>query len=282
MIIVADSGSTKADWIFADGKGFEGNARTKGVNPFLHSASQITQMIQDGFGTTVPVEKIDRVHYYGAGCSDHKRCTIMEAGLQRVFPNARIYVEHDLLAAARATCLNEAGIACILGTGSNSCLYDGQQIQDNIPSLGYLIGDEGSGGHIGKSLLRAFYYREMPASLATFFEQEIASDKTKVFDQMYGPSPNVYLASLAEFLGKYLDDPFAKTLAFSCFSMFIDKHVSKYEGYKTLPIHFVGSIAYHFKPIIVQVLRSYELNLGTIIHKPIQSLLSFHLTYQPN
>ncbi len=282
MIIVADSGSTKADWIFADGNGFRETVRTMGVNPFFHSESQITKMVNDGFNNHVPVDQIESVYFYGAGCSDDKRCAQMEAGLRNVFLNARIFVEHDLLAAARATCFNDPGIACILGTGSNSCLYDGQVIKDNVTSLGYLAGDEGSGSHLGKSLLRAYYYREMPASLSAAFKQEIASDKTYVFDQMYGSSPNVYLASLAEFLGKHLDNSFAKALATSCFSEFIERHVTKYEGYQTLPIHFVGSIAYHFQPVISQVLRSHKLNEGNIIHKPIQALISYHLTQYNN
>jgi glucosamine kinase len=277
MIVVTDSGSTKADWIFANSGGYEQLVRTVGVNPFLHASDHITRMVGHDLTSTAPTQEVHDVYFYGAGCSDEKRCRIMQTGLQSIFPNAIIHVEHDLLAAARAACGKEPGIACILGTGSNSCAYDGNAITDNVPSLGYLVGDEGSGCHLGKSLLKAYYYREMPSDLERAFTEEIAFDKTAVFDQIYGDKPNVYMASLSEFLTRRKEHPFAKEMASACFMEFLERHVLKYDQHKELPIHFVGSIAFLYQDIIEDVLDRIGLRCGRFIRKPIVDLVAFHL-----
>lgn len=276
MIAVTDSGSTKADWIFTDREGREVAIATRGLNPFLHTEEQIRSMLLADLGEGVDREAVEAVHFYGAGCSDEKRCACMAAGLQSVFPHASIYVEHDLLAAARATCRNEAGIACILGTGSNSCRFDGREITDNIPSLGYLPGDEGSGSHIGKELLRAYYYREMPPGLAEAFHREVAADKTAVWDQIYGPQPNVYLASLAAFAGRHLGDPYCRALAGRCFRDFLQRHVMKYENAREWPIHFVGSIAVHFREVLEEQMNELGLQPGRFLQKPIRDLALYY------
>lgn len=277
MIVVTDSGSTKADWIFAQDGGQEHQVRTAGVNPFLHTSHQITDMVGHVLSGAAPVQDVDEVYFYGAGCSDEKRCQIMHNGLRSIFPNANIHVEHDLLAAARAACGRDPGIACILGTGSNSCAYDGTRIIDNVPSLGYLVGDEGSGCHLGKSLLKAYYYREMPEDLAKEFKDELAFDKTAVFDQIYGDKPNVYMASLSEFITRRQDQPFARSLASECFREFLQRHVLKYDSHLELPIHFVGSIAFLYREILQEVLDSMGLQFGKVVRKPISELVAFHL-----
>lgn len=277
MIIVADSGSTKADWIITSGIGPSYQVSTMGLNPFLHSTDMIEDVLLKELVPHVDSGQVVEVHFYGAGCSDEKRVGIMATGLQRIFPHAHIQVEHDLLAAARATCMDQPGISCILGTGSNSCLYDGRQIQDNVTSLGYLVGDEGSGSHLGKYLIRGYFYREMPAHIAEAFRDEFAPDKTTVLDQIYGPAPNVYLASLAPFVQRHLHEPYISELAKSSFRIFIDRHVTKYWGYKELPIHFIGSIAHHFEHLLLEVLDDYHLKRGVFLQKPIHHLVSFHL-----
>lgn len=282
MIVVTDSGSTKADWIFADQTGFEELVRTRGLNPFFHPADTIESVLQAELATQIDLTQVDTVHYYGAGCSDEKRVAIMYDGLKRIFTQASIYVEHDLLAAARATCGDDIGIACILGTGSNSCLYDGQRILDNVPSMGFLVGDEGSGCHLGKYLVRAFFYREMPKEVEDLFREEISSDKTAVLDQIYGQKPNVYLASLAEFMARHRDQPFIRELAMKSFREFIQRHVIKYEGHHRYPIHFVGSIAFHFRELLHETLREFGLCEGEVIRKPIKNLVSYHLTDHSN
>lgn len=278
MIAIVDSGSTKADWVFIPGQGGEIHLQTRGINPFLHSPGLIEEMLREDLGHRLPtIGLVEKVYFYGAGCSDAKRCENMSEGLSRIFTQATMYVEHDLLAAARATCLMEPGIACILGTGSNSCQYDGRQIIDNITSLGYLVGDEGSGSHIGKELLRAYYYREMPESLATAFLKEVAEDKTEVMDQIYGPKPNVYLASLSRFALRHLHEPYTRELVASCFVSFLERHVAKYQGAKHLPVHFVGSIAWHFREVLEEVLSTKGYQKGRWIQQPVRELVTYHL-----
>lgn len=276
MIVVTDSGSTKADWVFAASDGTCTLFQTMGLNPFFHPADQIEQVLGQELAPLADLATVEAVYFYGAGCSDDKRVGIMTEGLLRIFPNARISVDHDLLAAARATCGHEPGIACILGTGSNSCLFDGRDIQDNITSLGYLVGDEGSGSHLGKYLIRAYFYREMPAQIAERFRQEFASDKSAVLDQIYGATPNVYLASLATFAHKHLDTPFIRELALRSFRTFIQRHVLKYPNSQDLPVHFIGSIAYHFGDLLLEVLQEFQLTPGVILRKPIDRLVAYH------
>ncbi|MCF8236675.1 MAG: hypothetical protein K9I85_00825 [Saprospiraceae bacterium] len=276
MIVITDSGSTKADWIFTSRDGQELSLQTMGLNPFLHSADQIEEVLNRDLVPVADVTGVNAVYYYGAGCSDEKRVHIMTDGLRRVFTRATIHVEHDLLAAARATCGNSPGIACILGTGSNSCLYDGGDILDNVASLGYIVGDEGSGSHLGKYLIRAFFYRELPDELMAAFRKEIAPDKSMVLDQIYGPAPNVYLASLATFIHEHLGSTYLQELAKSSFREFISRHVLKYEGHERLPIHFIGSIAFYFKDLLLEVLSEFHLQKGVIIPKPIAPLVSYH------
>lgn len=276
MFVVTDSGSTKADWIFCTPNGPQSLVQTMGLNPFFHPAEMVEQVLQRDLAPQADLNQVEALYFYGAGCSDTKRVSIMTEGLRRVFPNAAIHVEHDLLAAARATCGHHAGIACILGTGSNSCLYDGSEIVDNITSLGYLVGDEGSGSHLGKYLIRGFFYREMPTHIADAFRVEFASDKTFVLDQIYGATPNVYLASLATFAHKHLDEPYIRELAMASFRTFISRHIFKYADHKELPIHFIGSIAYHFGDLLHEVLKEFQCTPGVILRKPIDRLVTYH------
>lgn len=276
-IIVVDGGSTKADWLSSRMESDSAPITTRGVNPFLHTKENITDWIRQDLNSKWTDSKGIVIYYYGAGCSDQKRCALMKNALSAVFPHASIQVEHDLLAAARALCGDAPGIACILGTGSNSCLYNGQEIVDNIPSLGYLLGDEGSGGQLGKFLLRAFYYREMPDQLAADFKETYAKDKVAVWDNIYGGHPNVYLASLAPFTVKHKGHPYIDDLVRRSFRQFITSHVVKYTGHGQLPISVVGSIGIQHRDIMKSVLSEFELIPGNFIHKPIFALLQYHM-----
>lgn len=276
MIAVIDGGSTKADWVLLDDSGMAGTYASRGVNPFLLRAPEITAQLRTDLGPAFPGTSVEAVYFYGAGCSDDKRVAVMTEGLRPLFPHADIQVEHDLLAAARAGAGKEPGIACILGTGSNSCLYDGEHILDNVTSLGYLIGDEGSGSHLGKHLLRAYFYREMPADMRAAFEADHVRDKSAVMDRIYGDHPNVYLASLAPFLMTHIGHPFAQELVTECFRAFLRRHVRKYAGADRLPVHFIGSIAYHFRDLLLPVLKEEGFQAGRILHKPIDGLVAFH------
>jgi glucosamine kinase len=179
MVIVTDSGSTKADWVLTAENGEQSRLSSKGINPVFHSEAFITDLLQGTFNGQLPAEEVSDIYYYGAGCWDDVRKTTVARALQSYFRNADIRVMHDLEGAARATCGDEPGIACIMGTGSNSCLYDGHQLVDNVTNLGYLLGDEGSGTHLGKYLIRAYFYREIPADLMELLEPPFPTGKKR-------------------------------------------------------------------------------------------------------
>ena len=277
MIFIADSGSTKADWKILQDEGEIMNHSTHGFNPFFQNSETIEKTLLADFNNQFDLAKASKVFFYGAGCSDTYRCNIVEKALQSIFPNAIIKVHHDLLASARALCGTKPGIACILGTGSNSCLYDGFEIIDNVTNVGSLIGDEGSGSHLGKELLRGYFYREMPNEIKEAFEQYCPDGKREILNKTYdNPTPNVYLASFSKFLSSHKSHPYVQNLVFKCFDEFIVRHVQKYEGNLNLKIHFVGSVAYHFKNILEIVLASHNLEIGKVIKKPIEDLTKFH------
>ena len=277
MQIIVDSGSTKADWdiIFPDGR--RELISTMGFNPFFHDANRVESELRKSFTRQVDCLKAKEIYFYGAGCSDQMRCDIIQEGLARVFPNAKIEVEHDLLGAARATCGTTAGITCIIGTGSNTCLYDGKDVTDNITNLGYLLGDEGSGSHLGKNLIKAYFYRELPDDIKTAFEKTYPEGKRAILNKIYGDSPNVYLASFATFVSTFKSHFYIQKLVSYAFAQLVEWHILKYEGCHSTPIHFIGSIAYHFQDILKMTLEEHDLKLGVVIKKPIDNLVAFHV-----
>lgn len=277
MLIIVDSGSTKADWqiIHADGK--RELQTTMGFNPFFHDEDSVESELKKDFVHKVAVDEVKSVYFYGAGCSDKMRCDIIKRGLQRIFPNAEIDVLHDLLASARAACGSKAGIACIIGTGSNTCLYDGKDVIDNVSNLGFLLGDEGSGSHLGKLLIRAFFYRELPDDIEAKFIAAYGADKRAFLNKIYAEGANVYLASFAKFFSANRTDFYIQKLAAEAFTELVERHILKYEGCHRLPINFVGSVAHHFQDILKVVLDEHDLNMGIIIKKPIDKLVEYHL-----
>ena len=276
MIVVVDSGSTKADWKMVNTAGTQ-SISTMGFNPVFHSENKIYQELQEAFDRGVNPDKAEKVYYYGAGCWDEKLKGVVNNALTRIFYNADIEVQHDLLGAARATCGKQPGISCILGTGSNSCLYDGETVIDNVTNLGYLLGDEGSGTHLGKSLIRAYFYRELPKELRKALDQAYPGGKQAMLDQIYGKeTPNVYLASFTKFMSQNIGHPFIQRLLYTSFAEFTDRHVRKYLNHLSLPIHFIGSIAYYFQDVIRAVLEERAMLPGNFIQKPIDHLVSFH------
>ena len=277
MIVICDCGSTKADWMFIDAEGESQIYQTKGFNPYFQNEDWIENELKTNLLNQVGVKKVSEVHFYGAGCSDPQRCNIVDTALNRIFTNAKVVVDHDLLAAARALCGVEPGIAVIIGTGSNTCAYDGVKITDNVFNLGYLLGDEGSGSNLGKSLLKGFFYREMPTDLEEAFVNLYGTDKKVILDRAYKESANVYLASFAKFVADHKYHIYIKKLVMDAFEELIKRHILKYEGANQLPVHFVGSIAYHFSDILQLTLDEYNLKMGKVIKKPIDDLKFYHL-----
>lgn len=276
MVIIADCGSTKCDWLLLSGGRDQTLENTVGFSPFFHSTEDIKTILTEQLAPKLEPDTVTEVYFYGTGIHDEHRAEIVAAALRSVFKNAKIEVEHDLLAAARATCGRTAGIACILGTGSNSCYYDGKHILDNVPSLGWLLGDEGSGTHLGKALLRAWFYRELPADLEKAFNLAYPEGPDAIKDRVYEKGANAYLATFTKFLGEFQEHPFLQELIAASLGEFLDRQACKYKGYQHVPVHFVGSIAHHFQKILEKCMEERNLSLGVIIRKPIYTLADYH------
>lgn len=277
MVIIADCGSTKSDWLLLHGGRDQQLENTVGFSPFFHTTEEIKTILLTELVPKLKPETVKEVYFYGTGIHDEHRAEIVAAAIRAVFPKAKVEVEHDLLAAARATCGRNAGIACILGTGSNSCYYDGEKILDNVPSLGWLLGDEGSGTHLGKALLRAKFYRELPADLDAAFDEAYPEGTDAIKDRVYEKGANAYLASFTRFLGDNIKHTFIQQLVSNCLGEFLDRQPCKYGGYQLVPMHFVGSIAHHFQDISLQCMEERDLKPGVIVRKPIFPLADYHL-----
>ncbi len=275
MLLIADSGSTKCDWVFVVDE-TEQAFFTMGFNPFFHDSNKIESEISKNQGLTAVANQVKKLYYYGASVSSTDRAQIVINALKNVFKNAEIQVDHDMIGSVYATCGTAPGIACILGTGSNSCYFDGKNISEKVPALGYILGDEGSGSWLGKRLLRDFLYHDLPADLendlkATGLEKEI------VFENIYKkPNVNVYLASFARFLGPRQNIPYVKQIIKEGFEAFVKVHVCKFDDYKNVPVHFVGSVAYFSKDILAEVCQEYGLKLGVVTNEPIRGLVQYH------
>lgn len=276
--LVVDSGSTKADWAYVSPAGVN-TFSTQGLNPYFHKPDDTERILlgDQKFVSSIPVQEISHVYFYGAGCSDAQFCQTMIDGLKRVFTKSTIEVEHDLLGAARATCGKQPGIAGILGTGSNSCLYDGKSVIDNITALAHVLGDDGGGVHLGKLILQAYFYRELPQDLHAKFEATYPEGKRAIIHRIYeGEGQNVRIAEFARFIIDQRESAFCQSLIEEAFRIFTTRHLMKYEGHQSLPINLVGSIADSLQPELKKVLAQHGLKLGKIIRRPIESLVEFH------
>lgn len=276
MIIIADSGSTKTDWKIV-GTEEPRTINTMGFNPVYHDDELIYRETVKGYPDDFPYGEVEKVFYYGAGCWDRNRKETVAMALRRAFSNATVEVDHDLLGAARAACGRQPGIACIIGTGSNSCLYDGEFVVDNVTNLGYLVGDESSGAYLGKELIRSYFYRELPPDLVEAFEEQYSGGKAAVLENVYGKSqPNVYLAGFTRFLTEHREHIFIQKLLYQGLSVVIDRHIRKYRNHFTLPVHFIGSVAFYFQDFLTVILQERGMQPGIFLQKPIDRLVEFH------
>lgn len=281
MILIADSGSTKAQWtLLQDDKPLE--AFTQGFNPYFQTSRIIEEAVRNELPAEILVHGQNNdliVYYYGAGCSSFEKVDIVKSALLNVFVNAKVHVEHDLLASARALCGHERGIACILGTGSNSCYYNGKVVEENIPSVGYFFGDYGSAGHIGKTLIQAYFDDELPADLKKAFSALRDFDREYILDNVYQkPMPNRFLASYGKVAAEFIDHAYIRSLIKKCFSAFLEFQVEKYNHHKELPINFVGSVAFNNRTLLLEVLQERGLKPGIILKSPMSGLIKFHET----
>ena len=277
MILIADSGATKTDWRLIDANGAYEQVVTAGINPQYLESAQIHTIFEAELLPNLKEKTPDSIYFYGAGCSSPDRNLRVEEALRKIFPNSEAVVDHDLLAAARAICGHKPGIACILGTGSNSCLYDGKNIVDNVPSLGFLLGDEGSGASLGRMLIKAYMYRELPEELATSLKNRYNLTKDSILDSVYySDMPSTYLATFARFMSDKRKDPIIHSMIYQNFEEFFERHVCKYKGFTEVPVNFVGSVAFHFSDTLHQVARKYGAHIGTIITSPSEGLIAYH------
>jgi N-acetylglucosamine kinase-like BadF-type ATPase len=281
MILIADSGSTKCDWILTNSQGEKLNSfSTMGFNPMFHSSEVIASEIKKNGGLVAKANEIKTIYYYGSGNSSEHYNSIVKEGLKTVFANAQFHIHHDVMASAYATYTGEPCISCILGTGSNSFYFDGENLSQVKPALGYILGDEGSGTYFGKQLLQDYLYKKLPAEPEKDLEQEYTINKAIIFDRLYSqPHANVYLASFGPFIAKHRKHPYFEELLQKGFINFIKEHVLAYENAKQVPVHFVGSMAYYFQEELQQAAKTCGITIGNIIQKPIDSLLEYHKKY---
>lgn len=276
MILLADSGSTKTDWLLV-GAGTD-SFQSAGINPFYQTKDIIAETLHREVFPQIKYT-ISKIHFYGAGCADEASGRPVKEALAEVFPftNA-IEVNSDLLAAARALCGRKAGIACILGTGSNNCQYDGNKIVNNIGSLGFWLGDEGSGGYLGKQLVVSYLQNELPEELHKEFSRQYPEvSRLMILDRAYKqPFPNRFFATFTPFLSQHLSDDFVQQMVQNTFRVFLEKYVCKHPDAYALPVHFTGSVAYYFESLLIKVIMEKGLIPGTIQKSPMPGLLRFH------
>ena len=274
--LVADSGSTKTDWLLLDEEYGNREFHTTGLNPVRDSSSIITNVLMDELVPYIPSAcEASKVHFYGAGCMDPYRSELIKI-LKDIFPNAEITAESDLLGAARALCGKDPGIVCILGTGSNSGLYDGKHIINSISPLGFILGDEGSGAVLGRTLIGNLIKGDMPSGLLEDFLDFFHLTIPEIIDKVYRkPCPNLFLASLVPFIQHHREIPQIHDMLVSSFRQFITRNVCHY-GHREMPVNFVGSIAHTFKRELSESIEAEGLILGEIIQHPIQNMAKFH------
>lgn len=278
MILVADSGSTKADWIAGENGKVLYEFHTRGFNPFFHDRKFILSELESNNGLKEIKNNISDVFFFGAGCSSDERNKIIEVGLSEFFFKAKVIVDHDMLGSALAVCEGKPGMACILGTGSNICYFDGKNISETRHGLGYVIGDEGSGSYYGKKLLAWFLYKILPPELEKAFADKYKLDKETIIKKVYKePDPNVYLASFAKFLSDNKDHPFIQDMVYTGMQEFFKTNVLSYPESKKVPVHFVGSIAWHFREVLGKVATEKNVQLGNVIQKPVSGLAAYFL-----
>jgi len=275
MLLIADSGSTKTDWKLI-GANTDVYFQASGINPFYMSNEQVLSELKMNVVPHIN-QQPEQLYFYGAGITGNQK-ERMEQILSELFSGSKIYAESDLLGAARALCGNEEGIACIMGTGANSCLYDGEKIIDNIPPLGFIQGDEGSGAVLGKKLITMYLKRELSEELSDKFKKQYGLDTSKILRKVYQEAfPNRFLAEFAKFIYQNIEHEQMYQLVYESFIEFLERNVFKYAKYKKLKIHFVGSIAFYFRDIIEKIFSEKKLKLGKIIKSPLDELGKYHL-----
>jgi N-acetylglucosamine kinase-like BadF-type ATPase len=276
MKLIADSGATTTSWAMIKEDEVQKD-ETGGFNPYYMGEDALRNILARELDAGIRGAAVTRVFYYGSGCSTENNCNIVRSALAESFPGAGIEVQHDLLGAARALLGRSKGIACILGTGANSCAYDGNRITANVPSLGYMFGDEGSGAYIGRKFLGAYLKKELAPEIMDAFDQEYHYSLEDILGSVYNTeNPSAYMASFTRFLAGYEHHESIRRIIFTSFEEFFRESVSKYEGYQDIPVSFVGSVAFHFRHILGEAAWHFGITIGTIEQAPLDGLVRYH------
>ena len=275
-ILIADSGSTKTEWCLLTGK-IKKTIITQGMSPYFLTVTEMKNILLEKILPKIKNTLPDKIFFYGTGCSNPGNVKMVKEALHAVFSAADLFIEHDLMGAAKALCGHERGVACILGTGSNSCYFNGKKIIKNSPGLGYVLGDEGSGAYLGKKVIQYFLYNTFDEDLMERFAARFNMTSAEILDSVYKkPLPNKYLAGYAIFLAENRGHYMIENIIEDGFNDFFFNHIYKYRESWTLPIHFTGSIAFGFKDVLKEMCNSYELQLGKILKRPMDGLIKFH------
>ena len=275
-ILIADGGATKCEWCLI-GPGKKHTWFTQGMSPYFLDSNQMEAMLRKELLPNMAKRKPDEVHFYGTGNKDPRNARQTRTALKNVFSGATVTVNHDLMAAARALCQREPGIACILGTGSNSCSYNGKRILRNSPGLGYALGDEGSGAYLGRKVIQHYLYGVFDNELKEKFDKKYHTNDAEILKNVYKkPLPNRYLASFAIFLGENRGHYMIENIIEDGLNDFFYNHVSRYRESSRWPVHFAGSIAWHFRDVIENLCEAYGIRMGKVLKQPMEGLVKFH------
>ncbi len=274
--LIADSGSTKTEWCI-----LKGNRKTifntQGLSPYFVTRSGMENVLEQNVLPLINKPAIDEIYFYGTGCKNPDNIKIVKKAFRNIFPDTFIYIDNDLSGAARALCGNEKGIACILGTGSNSCYFNGKRIAKNSPGIGFILGDEGSGAYLGKKVIQHYLYNIFDDDLRARFDAKFVTTENEILNAVYTqPLPNRYLASFAIFLAENRGHYMIENIIENGLDDFFTAHIIKYKESRTLPVHFTGSIAFGFKDVLEQLCTKYQLHIGTILKNPMDGLIKFH------
>jgi glucosamine kinase len=274
--LIADCGSTKSEWCLIN-KQKTKTVFTQGISPYFFSTEQIRDILLKELKPKLKDVVVEEVYYYGTGCANPDNVKSVKKALLQVFAGAKTEVNHDLMASARATCGKNKGVACILGTGSNSCYYDGKKIVRNSPGLGYVLGDEGSGAYLGKRVIQYYLYETFDEELRGRFDLTYTTTSAEILENVYKkPLPNRYLAGFTKFLAENRGHYMIENIIEDGLNDFFFNHLCKYRETWTLPISFVGSVGFGFKDVLQHLCESYEFELGKVMKNPMAGLIEYH------
>ncbi len=279
MKLIADSGSTKTDWRLISESDVLASFQTEGLNPYFKSKAEIEKVLENDVINHLKDKKaVESICFYGAGCSSKEKNKVLEEAFSTYFINSEINIEHDLLGASIAACGNEKGIAIILGTGSNSCVFDGSKIIEEQNSLGFILGDEGAGSYLGKQLLIDFLYRKIPVHLSEDLKNKFDLSKTKILEKVYKEKlPNHYLARFVKWIVQNIDkEDYLQNLVLNAFDDFFRTHIINYSNYKDYKLNTVGSVGFYLKEYLHIIAFKYDIKIGSVIKAPIDGLVHFH------